>query len=109
MSSAGGQIPAFDRPWGIEVLKVVDKIPNATDPNAMIAGLVSLALPWPLTQAQLDYLKEVLIPGLPDFEWTVEYGAYLFDPTNDTISMAVELRLRLLFLALMGLPEFQLQ
>ena len=106
---ASGQIPAFDRPWGIDVLKVVDKIPNATDPNAMIAGLVSLALPWPLTQAQLDYLKEILIPGLPDFEWTVEYGAYLLDPTNDTIRMAVELRLRALFLALMGLPEFQLQ
>lgn len=106
---ASGQIPAFDRPWGIDVLKVVDKIPNATDPNAMIAGLVSLALPWPLTQAQLDYLKEILIPGLPDFEWTIEYGAYLFDPTNDTIRMAVELRLRALFLALMGLPEFQLQ
>jgi len=106
---ASGQIPAFDRPWGIDVLKIVDKIPNATDPNAMIAALVSLALPWPLTQAQLDYLKEILIPGLPDFEWTVEYGAYLFDPTNDTIRMAVELRLRALFLALMGLPEFQLQ
>ena len=106
---ASGQIPAFDRPWGIDVLKIVDKIPNATDPNAMIAALVSLALPWPLTQAQLDYLKEILIPGLPDFEWTVEYGAYLFDPTNETIRMAVELRLRALFLALMGLPEFQLQ
>jgi uncharacterized protein (DUF1800 family) len=106
---AVGQINVFDRPWGIDVLKVVGKIPNATDPNVMIAALVNLALPWPLTQAQLDYLKEILIPGLPDFEWTVEYGAYLLDPTNEALRMAVENRLRALFLALMGLPEFQLQ
>jgi len=106
---AAGQIPLFDRPWGIDVLKIVDKIPNATDPNTMIEALVSLALPWPLSPDQLVYLKEILIPGLPDFEWTVEYGAYLLDPTDDAKRMAVENRLRAVFLALMGLPEFQLQ
>lgn len=104
-----GQIPLFDRAWGIDVLKIVDRIPNAPDPNAVIAALVSLALPWPLTQVQLDYLKEVLIPGLPDFEWTVEYGAYTLDPTNDAKRLAVENRLRALFMALLALPEFQLQ
>lgn len=106
---ATGQIPIFDRPWGIDVIKVVDQIPLATDPNAMIEALVDLMLPWPLTEAQLIYLKDILIPGLPDFEWTVEYGAYLNDPTDDAKKMAVENRLRALFTALMGLPEFQLQ
>lgn len=104
-----GQIQIIDRPLGIDVLKIVDRIPNATDPNMMIEALVTLALPWPLTTGQLAYLKEILIPGLPDFEWTVEYGAYLLDPTDDTKRLAVENRLRALFLAIMGLPEFQLQ
>ena len=104
-----GQIQIIDRPLGIDVLKIVDRIPNATDPNVMIEALVTLALPWPLTTGQLAYLKEILIPGLPDFEWTVEYGAYLLDPTDDTKRLAVENRLRALFLAIMGLPEFQLQ
>ncbi|MEP6793336.1 MAG: DUF1800 domain-containing protein, partial [Saprospiraceae bacterium] len=99
----------FNRPYGIDVLKVVDAIPNSTDPNDMIQYLIDLVLPYPLTQVQLDYLKDVLIPGLPDFEWTVEYGAYLNDPTNDTIRMGVENRLKALFIALLGLPEFQLQ
>ncbi|HZV72006.1 MAG TPA: DUF1800 domain-containing protein [Saprospiraceae bacterium] len=99
----------FNRPYGIDVLKVVDAIPNSTDPNDMILALVDLVLPYPLTQAQLDYLKDVLIPGLPDFEWNIEYGAYLNDPTNDTIRMGVENRLKALFMALLGLPEFQLQ
>ncbi|MEO6130480.1 MAG: DUF1800 domain-containing protein [Saprospiraceae bacterium] len=99
----------FNRPYGIDVLKVVDGIPNSSDPNIMIQALVDLVLPYPLTQAQLDYLKDVLIPGLPDFEWTVEYGAYLNDPTNATIKMGVENRLKAFFIALLGLPEFQLQ
>jgi uncharacterized protein (DUF1800 family) len=106
---AVGQIQIFDRPLGIDVLKIAGRIPNATDPNVMIEALVTLALPWPLTAGQLAYLKEILIPGLPDFEWTVEYGAYLLDPTDDAKRMAVENRLRALFLAIMGLPEFQLQ
>ena len=104
-----GQIPVQDRPWGIDVLKVVSQIPNAEDPNAMIEALVGLTMPWQLTTEQLAYLKEILIPGLPDFEWTVEYGTYLLDPTNETNKMAVENRLRALFRALLAMPEFQLQ
>jgi uncharacterized protein (DUF1800 family) len=106
---ASGQIDVFMRPWGIDVLKVVSRIDNALDPNVMIQGLIDLVLPYPLTDTQLAYLKDVLIPGLPDFEWTVEYGAYLNDPTNDVIRAAVENRLRALFIALLSLPEFQLQ
>ena len=105
---AAGQIDVFMRPWGIDVLKVVNGIPNSTDPNVMIQALVDLVLPYPLSQAQLDYLKEVLIPGLPDFEWTIEYGQYLNNPSDDAIRMAVENRLRAMFLALLSLPEYQL-
>lgn len=106
---AAGAIDVFTRKWGIDVLSVISKIPNATDPNKMIQGLVDLTLPYSLTDEQMAYLKDVLIPGLPDFEWTVEYGAYLNNPGDETIKMAVENRLRLLFIALLSLPEFQLQ
>lgn len=106
---AYGQIMLFDRPFGIDVIRAIEEIENATDPNALILSLTGTLLPWPLTQEQLDALKEVLIPGLPDFEWTVEYGLYLNEPTNETYRMAVENRLRPLFAAIMSLPEFQLQ
>jgi hypothetical protein len=106
---SAGVIDVFMRPWGIDVLKVVGAIPNAIDPNVLIQSLIDLVLPYPLTDTQMAYLKDVLIPGLPDFEWTVEYGLYLNDPTNDVIKTAVENRLRLLFLAILSLPEFQLQ
>ncbi|MEP6648147.1 MAG: DUF1800 family protein, partial [Saprospiraceae bacterium] len=99
----------FNKPYGIDVIRVVDGIPNSQDPVVMIQALIDLLLPYQLTQAQLDYLKDVLIPGLPDFEWTVEYGAYLNDPTNTIIRMGVENRLKALFTALLGLAEFELQ
>ncbi len=103
-----GLVNIFDQPWGIDTLKIVDKIPSAEDPNVLIQALVDLALPWPLTQNQLDALKEVLIPGLPDFEWTIEYGGYKLDPTNELLKTAVTTRLKLLFRAIFSLPEFQL-
>ncbi|MDQ3015279.1 MAG: DUF1800 domain-containing protein, partial [Bacteroidota bacterium] len=106
---AAGEIDVFNRPWGIDVLNFVGGIPNALDPNLMIQGILDIILPYPLTEEQLVALKETLIPGLPDFEWTIEYGQYLNDPSNDTVKMAVENRLRLLFISILALPEFQLQ
>lgn len=106
---AYGQIMIFDRPFGIDVLKVVDVIENAIDPNVLIQKLTELLLPWPLTDTQLANLKELLIPGLPDFEWTVEYGLYLSDPQNAVYRLAVQNRLRPLFAGILTLPEFQLQ
>ncbi len=106
---AYGLISLFDQRWGIDTLKLADKVPSGEDPNVLIKALVDVALPWPLTQSQLDSLKEVLIPGLPDFEWTIEYGAYKLDPTNESKKTAVETRLKLLFSAILSLPEFQLQ
>src|SRR5690606_22299846 len=99
----------FDQPFAIDVLGIVDAIPNAVDPNIMIASLVEMLCPFPIGEEQTAFLKEILIPGLPDFEWTVEYGQYLNDPTNDALRVGVENRLRALFIALLGLPEFQLQ
>lgn len=107
-SMAQGQIMIFDRPFGIDVVRVADSIEGSTDPNVLIQKLVDLLLPYPLTQSQMDSLKELLIPGLPDFEWTVEYGQYLNEPTNETYKTAVKNRLIPLFIGLLGLPEFQL-
>lgn len=108
-SIAYGQINIFDRPFGIDVLKVISTIDNAIDPNVLIQRLTEMLLPWPLTDTQLANLKETLIPGLPDFEWTVEYGLYLTEPSNQIYKTAVENRLRPLFASILSLPEFQLQ
>jgi hypothetical protein len=92
----------------IDVLAFTAKIPNALNPNFLIQGIASVIYPVALTQDQIDGFKEVLIPGLPDFEWTVQYQEYLDDPTNDDIRLPVELKLRLLIRAMQARPEYHL-
>ena len=93
----------------IDVLALIAQFDNPTDPNALLADLNALFLPQPLDSVQLDYLKNILIPGLPDFEWTVEYGEYLNDPDDPALQAGVENKLRATLAALLTLPEFQLQ
>jgi hypothetical protein len=93
----------------INVLDFISRVDNAVDPNDLIQGIAQIIYPVLLTQDQINAFKEILIPGLPDFEWTVEYQAYLDDPKNDDVRVPVESKLRLLVRAMQARPEYQLQ
>ena len=92
----------------VDLLAYVATLEAPSDPNALVRELAERLLPAPLSAAQYDALKEVLIPGLPDFEWTVEYGRHLDDPGDEGLRMAVTQRLRDLFFALVSTADFQL-
>jgi uncharacterized protein (DUF1800 family) len=94
----------------IKPVELVLTLPPATasDPNLLIAELAKLLLPISLTANQLTYLNDTLLPGLPDFEWTVEWQEYLAAPTNTAKKAAVETKLRALLRAMMGLAEYHL-
>ena len=70
----------------IDPIELVLTLPPATaaDPNLLIAELARLLTPIELTANQLTFLNDTLLPGLPDFEWTVEWQEYLAAPTNAT-------------------------
>lgn len=92
----------------LEPLAWIATFDNPMDVNALLAEMVSLLCPQPFTENQLAALKEVLIPGLPDFEWELEYGNYLGDPENDDLRMAVETKLRNLLTTILNMAEFHL-
>jgi uncharacterized protein (DUF1800 family) len=92
----------------IDGLALAAQIENSTDPNELINGLAKLLFPQEITQGQKDALKEVLIPGLPDFEWTVEYGDYLANPADNDLKTGAENRLKALLQAMLVMPEFYL-
>lgn len=98
----------YDTKDFVPVLEIVADIQGSEDPNVLIHGLADRMFPYGITDGQKDYLKEVLIPGLPDFEWTVEYTDFLADPNNDDKRTAVSNRLKALFTALLEMPEAQL-
>jgi uncharacterized protein (DUF1800 family) len=81
---------------------------SGSDPNLLIDEFVRLLVPLTLTASQLAFLKNALIPGLPDFEWTTEWSQYLGAPTNAARKNAVLTKLQAMLKALVGLAEYHL-
>lgn len=92
----------------VPVLEIVNNIANAADPNVLINSLAEMMFCYPITPAQVTSLKEVLIPGLPDYEWSVEYSDYRSDPSNTALGASVENKLRRLFSVMVRMSEYQL-
>jgi hypothetical protein len=92
----------------VPVLDIVSKITDASDPDVLINKLAEIMFNYPIKTTQVKSLKEVLIPGLPDFEWTVEYSKYLSEPSNATLKKSVENKLKNLFSVMVRMSEFQI-
>lgn len=92
----------------IDPLAFAATLENPFDPNALIEEFRRILFPQPITDGQKAALKEVLIPGLPDYEWTVEYSDYLANPDNAGLTEAVASKLRQLLQAMLSMPEFYL-
>lgn len=92
----------------IPVLDIVNQIPEAPDPDSLITSLADMMFNYAITETQVASLKDILIPGLPDFEWTVEYASYLSDPSNQPLATSVENKLKSLFSVMVRMSEFQI-
>lgn len=92
----------------IEPLGFLDIVSDPLNPNTLITEFAQLLYPQPLDQGQFAFLKEVLIPGLPDFEWTLEYSDFLTYPNDPELRASVTNKLRALLDAMMSLAEFHL-
>jgi len=106
LSTTGVNIGDMNR--GIETLTVIENLTNPYDINTIISDLNLLMLPKPLSTNQKDLLKEIVLQGLPDFEWTEEYNIYLANPNDNMAKKANEDKLKKLFLYMMRMPEYQL-
>lgn len=89
-------------------LLFVDNLEESANINAVVDAFSLVFLPRPLSIEQIAYLKQVLIPGLPDFEWEVEYLEYASDPTNEGLATAVRQRLKNMATVMLTMGEFQL-
>ena len=108
----GGDLIIDDRKYTVPplvpVLKIVSEIPSAQDPNILINSLAEEMFNYKITEDQVSALKEILIPGLPDFEWTVEYSGYLASPTDTALAFSVDKKLRDLISVMVQMSEFQI-
>ena len=92
----------------IDPLSFVATLENPFDPNAVVEEFSRILFPQPITDGQKAVLKDILIPGLPDYEWTVEYSDYLASPDDAALAEAVASKLRQLLQAMLSMPEFYL-
>ena len=108
LTVAGIEIRGSDQRIKIDLFHIVDNLSDPFNPNTMITDLASIMFPKPISENQLNNLKEALIPGLPDFEWTEEYAMYRDNPDDQEIRRTVESRLIILFNVMMNMPEYHL-
>jgi uncharacterized protein (DUF1800 family) len=81
---------------------------DPSDVNKLINTFISLFFPMPATSSQVTLLKEVLIPGLPDYEWTIEWNKYVNNPTDANQKKVVGTSLTNLIVKMVSMAEFQL-
>lgn len=92
----------------VNVLQLVQTVSDPLDPVVLIQEWSEWLYPRPLADNQLTYLKEILLPGLPDYEWTLEYNDYLNNPNDNNLRQAIEAKLRNLLRAMLSMPEYYL-
>jgi hypothetical protein len=98
----------YNVPPLVPVLNITAGIINAEDPNILITELANQLFNYEITDSQITSLKDILIPGLPDFEWTVEYTDYLADTSNVSLALSVDKKLRSLIAVMVQMSEFQI-
>lgn len=95
--------------YAADVITFTANLPDSRNIDALIEESARIIFAVPLTAAQKAFLKQTLIPGLPDYEWTLEWDLYLADPGNATKRNAVLTKLQALYAFMLSMPEFQLQ
>jgi len=104
---------------GIKTTEMTDKVvadpfkmaylaSNPADINDLVPTLAGVLFPMPLRPEQLTALKDALIPGLPDFEWTVEWNKYVNNPSDANQKKAVGNSLTALLVKMVSMAEYQL-
>ncbi|MES2587852.1 MAG: DUF1800 family protein [Bacteroidota bacterium] len=102
-----GGIDVNGNKLAVNHLIFLDGLSVPSDPVQVIEDLTIVFCPKGLTVLEKATLKTILTNGLPDFEWTVQYGEYASDPTNPLVATPVRQRIALTLDSLFKLPEFQ--
>lgn len=95
---------------------VKNYVTDPTNPDSVVDSLANLFFPsqltsdypGPITTAQHDFLKGILLPGLPDFEWNAQiWGPYINNPDQANTNLLAG-RLTGLFKYMFSMAEYHL-
>ena len=83
---------------------VKQQIVNPSNAIALIKELSDILYPESIDNNRIDYFKENLVEGYPDYYWTDAWLSYI----NSDDETVVESRLNALITTMINVPEFQL-
>jgi uncharacterized protein (DUF1800 family) len=93
----------------VDPLALVVQLPAPEDPYRLVEDLARQLFSIQISSAQRDNLVfNVLLPGLPDYEWPVEWSQYLANPTSSKARDPIIQKLNSLLKYMMRMSEFQL-
>ena len=98
---------AYYKSW-IDVIEFAKRTSKPSDPAILIAESAQMLFTAELTDTQKATLKDILLPGLPDYEWTLEWNDYIDLPDDVTRRKRIEDKLRELFKYMLAMAEYQL-
>ena len=76
---------ALRQALSIDIPLFLSKLDNPYEVNEMLLEIAKILYPFPLADNQIDFLKNILIPGLPDYVWGEEYSNYVNFPDDEDI------------------------
>lgn len=94
--------------YDIQGLELVEAMDDPLDIYKVIGEFVKLLFVKPLDDNQIQAIRDVVLPGLPDYEWPFEYNTYLQNKNDKATRDAIDLKVRAMLLYMMRMPEYQM-
>jgi uncharacterized protein (DUF1800 family) len=93
-----------------DVIELARRMPNPSDPNALVADMALYFLRIPLLPETLQRIKvDILLTGQnSDYYWTNAWNSYLNNPFNTSVYNEMYTRLRSLVSYMMNMEEYHL-
>ena len=92
----------------VNLIALAKTTTKPSDANVLVTELAARFFPRAGTTQEIDRLKEVLLPGLPGFEWTSEWNKYQSNPDDETQRALIENKLRELVNIMFRMPNYHL-
>ena len=93
--------------FSLNILGFLDGLSIPDNASVVIDDICTIFFPKDINTADKIYLKGILTNGLPDFEWTDQYNAYISDPTNIVVSDPVKIRMRFVLNTVFKMPQYE--
>jgi hypothetical protein len=104
----GAGINLFGVLLKLDPIPFAEALPDASDPNLLVADTVTQLFGLPISQATRDYYKSFLVQGLGDAYWTAAWFAYVGNPGDPMAKNTVTTRMNAMLREMMVQAEFHL-